>query len=619
MTNAAALLIAEASRGLFIGSMFGYLQSISSDNPTATLGWAVAMFSAGRLAASFALGSWAHAGASYATILQATFFIQILGNMMYIAAIFVPPQSSAILFVIARLVVGFGSGTLGTCRAVVADITPSRERTAQLAWLSLAKFVGYALMPGAGIFWTMNWTLMGIPINQFTAPGCFSVFLCVLGVILVRNSFDSSFASAAQQIPTLEPELKNSTPPLDPAHASVSAGNNSECAPDSRLESVLAVALALFLTLNMVTKGVTAVAEAALAALFAETHGQADGDDLQQDTAKFTLILGVAGLACYALMVAKPSPSRPPPRPAPRARRPDPPSGKPETDLEAAQPPPVGKPRGEAGGLPGGDRAEEPLLLCGPADALADDDSVDQDALRAGANPSLSTDRTASPPAPASGAALAADAAADGGGGGGGWLLAAAAACLRRGRAWYAARAERFDERLLSAGLLATAAGATVMAAAPAESAAALMAGMLLLWSFGGPVADVLCVSCYSVLMTRLGRPGQARAMGYIAAAGSVGRIALPAAMAVLSARGTLALSAAVSTAAAVAALAFYAAYLPSRCPCQAVAPTSAAAAPSAAAAAACSLGPVECPSASVSPKMTLCLPGSAPASLSAG
>ena len=526
ITNAVALLVAEASRGLFLGSMFGYLQVVSSENPTAILGWAVALFSVGRLIASFALGWWADAGTPYSTLLQATFFIQILGHVVYCLVHIFPLESSATPFLLSRLVVGFGSGTLGTCRAVVADITQPQERTSHLASLSLAKFIGYALMPGAGIFWTMDWSVMGIPINQFTAPAWVSIFLCLLGVLLVRNSFDPAFASAPRPISQAPKLAQRPTP-------SLAAGGGGDGAP------LQTVALALFLALNLITKGVTAAAEAVLAPAFAGLYGPDGDDDLLQDTAEFSLALGVVGLACYALLVVKP----PPPRPAPPAQcgaGPPLETGHPPRPASTAGPP--------AAKTVDSERGEEPLRLRGPADA----DAAPAAQARCGGTAEAGTE-----PSPAGGGPQASR----------GWVAGV--------RAWWVGRAERLDELLLAAGLLATAAGAAILAAAPASSGAGLLGGMLLLWSFGGPVTDVLCVSGFSLLLTRLGRPGQAKAMGYIAAAGSVGRIAFPASMGLLSVRGTMAFSAAVSAAATAAAVAFYQAYLPSRCPPQQQPPPS--------------------------------------------
>jgi hypothetical protein len=63
----------------------------------------------------------------------------------------------------------------------------------------------------------------------------------------------------------------------------------------------------------------------------------------------------------------------------------------------------------------------------------------------------------------------------------------------------------------------------------PPISRATLFGGTTLVWSLSAPIVDVLAVSCYSVLVTKvLGKGSQATQMGYISAAGSIGRIAFP-------------------------------------------------------------------------------------------
>lgn len=72
-----------------------------------------------------------------------------------------------------------------------------------------------------------------------------------------------------------------------------------------------------------------------------------------------------------------------------------------------------------------------------------------------------------------------------------------------------------------------------------------LTAGLVFVWSVGAPIVDVLAVSCFSVLSTKLVPRGrQAAIMGYISMAGSLGRIAYPLLFAPAGVSGTLAFSA---------------------------------------------------------------------------
>jgi hypothetical protein len=68
-----------------------------------------------------------------------------------------------------------------------------------------------------------------------------------------------------------------------------------------------------------------------------------------------------------------------------------------------------------------------------------------------------------------------------------------------------------------------------------------LNAGMSMLWALGAPICDVLAVSMFSVIVSSV-RPGfsQAAYMGYVSAAGSVGRIFYPATVGVIGLAGDM-------------------------------------------------------------------------------
>ena len=89
-----------------------------------------------------------------------------------------------------------------------------------------------------------------------------------------------------------------------------------------------------------------------------------------------------------------------------------------------------------------------------------------------------------------------------------------------------------------------------------------LALGMSLLWSLGAPMCDVLAVSLFSVIYSSV-RPGasQAAYMGYVSAAGAVGRILFPGLVGVLGLVGNMLLVALSSAVGAAASVAYFAAY----------------------------------------------------------
>jgi len=541
--NAAALLLSESTRGLVLSSLFLLAERAARGSGLggeALLGYAVAAFSAGRLASSFALAAVAARGVPYARILAVCFGIQAAGGALYaLCGGLTGGPFIAFLLVFSRFVVGFGSGALPTCRAVVADVTAPAERTRAFAVLSFAKYAGYALVPGFGVFFG----------EEPLAPAVAGVGVALAGLLIVALAFDGKVAAkvsgagaapsagegGASSVPGgavpapggVEPTTGGALSALggDPLAAARSAAalsgaarsgaarsgaapSTAPAAPAARglwarlPRSPGALAFLVFLAANVVTKGVLASAEAFLAPAFVSASaargselGEGPELDAAADTAEFALALGAVGLLSYALVALKPQ----------RVREGE---------------------RGREG--PGADGAPPAPPAAGDAAAAA-------------------VTRTAAAPA---------GAAAPRCGDGQPWL------------SWARRFADELDVLLLLASLALTAAGAGVLGLGGASagggrdlSLAELSAGLVLLWSLAAPVADVLSVSCLSVALSAVAPGSQALLMGYLSAGGSVGRILWPLGVAALGRGVSSMLSAASALACAAAVAALYRAF----------------------------------------------------------
>lgn len=314
VANACALFIAESSRGLFLSSLYLYFVRVD-ENATQSLALAVSCFSWGRLLAAFVLPFAVDRGCSYKSVLVWTFVAQIVGHLVYILPLVAALGASATsVIVVSRTLVGFGSGTLSVCRGVVADVTAAEGRLRAMAWLSFAKFAGYALCPGVGILLAL--LSDGPVLNSYSAPAFLSIALCTAGLLILRFYFHPDKAQQPTHTHTEE------TPAVPtPYERIVIAGSREAAARISRPRcmerlkwrgtrslSTLTQALLLFMWLNFITKGALAVVEASLGPEYATTFGP-DGDpdqDLEQDTAELALGLGVLGLLSYLFMAMKP-------------------------------------------------------------------------------------------------------------------------------------------------------------------------------------------------------------------------------------------------------------------------------------------------------------------------
>jgi multidrug resistance protein len=78
--------------------------------------------------------------------------------------------NSITILLIARLVQGFGGGTVGVLQAYVADATNNEDRAKSLGWLSAATSFGVVVGPAFGSLLTAMW--------GHTAPGLAAAVLC---------------------------------------------------------------------------------------------------------------------------------------------------------------------------------------------------------------------------------------------------------------------------------------------------------------------------------------------------------------------------------------------------------------------------------------------------------
>jgi hypothetical protein len=153
------LVLAESSRGIVIPTLALYQKSLGGDN--AFLGGLVAVFSVGRLASSYIFAKFMKRSARKAAntpnprftsnhdLVSALLFsllIVLLGHTLYIAA----SAGGLSLLLVARLLVGFGTGTLVLARTFVGDYVAAKRKARFMSWLGVEQFIGFAFTPGLG-------------------------------------------------------------------------------------------------------------------------------------------------------------------------------------------------------------------------------------------------------------------------------------------------------------------------------------------------------------------------------------------------------------------------------------------------------------------------------------
>ena len=142
------VLIGDMSRGCMFPTLWPLVESVGGNS--VTLGFAVAAFSFGRILVSPVFGSWSHRY-GYTRTLALSVTIILVGTLLYAQVVNI---GRAEFLVFAQMILGVGSGTLGVTRAFVADVTPTRNRTTYMAWLTAVQYAGFTVTPliGAGFY-----------------------------------------------------------------------------------------------------------------------------------------------------------------------------------------------------------------------------------------------------------------------------------------------------------------------------------------------------------------------------------------------------------------------------------------------------------------------------------
>lgn len=544
------LLVSEASRGVVLSTLFSYIVEVTGgaqdDHARSMLSIAIALFSVGRLLASTVLGYWIDRSRPR-VVLFWSLLLHAIGQVLYGFG----GTWGLWAIMLSRFLIGFGSGTLGVCRSVAANLVDKTERGKQFAFLGMSKFIGYAITPAVAIALVCNTTILGVPFTTQTAPGFIMAAICVvLAIVTVVGMRDVGPPPAATVAPT--------TTVL--ATAAVAGPAVAAAAKPSRLEvfqaklrlalrphlwSVFLAGSVLFVLINLVTKGVLTMVEATISPDYTLAHADTDSDAIS-DSAEYLLFLGLGGFVAYAFMVLKPTKDpQAAPAAAPRSPRRGGQRSNSRSPFAANKYEPVDVALAEPL-TPGGF-----VIDTGVAPVAPDRMTLDQSRRASVVSHSTSVNAPGRDAFPVFGFArasaskggpdpfsdgidllshgAAAPAAAEEADSARPCHRRCAASALRRLQWAWARCGPAADPWLLVMALLVSATGALLASPAPkAGNGLPLMtAGFALIWSVGAPVADILGASMYSVLVTEAGGK-QGRAMGWITAAGSLGRITFP-------------------------------------------------------------------------------------------
>ncbi|OWZ05876.1 Major Facilitator Superfamily (MFS) transporter [Phytophthora megakarya] len=272
---------AEASRGVVLATLFLYTKSLGGS--MSHMGVMTSLFSVGRLISSMLFG-WMCDHYSFRSVYLWSSAICLVGNIVYLLA---EGYATGGLIVLSasRFIVGFGAGNRSVCRADVAAMTTVSQRLPYMTILSTVEFLAYALTPGLGsLVANTDMFVLGIHVNQFTAPGVILVVLNILSIIGMLVGYDAS--------------VKSHDGPNELGERTQVSRTQSESTllPDR----IIYIGATVYIFLNFNARGMLSVFETVNIPLFLEATGKDPSTvGAVVEASNFQFYLGLLGLVSY--------------------------------------------------------------------------------------------------------------------------------------------------------------------------------------------------------------------------------------------------------------------------------------------------------------------------------
>ncbi|KAG8453890.1 hypothetical protein GDO86_000494 [Hymenochirus boettgeri] len=174
-------------------SIWPYLQKIDASADATFLGWVIASFSLGQMIASPLFGLWSnHRPRREPLVVSIT--ILVAASLFY-AYIHMPASHNKYYMLLARTLVGFGSGNVAVVRSYVAGATSLSERNGAMANISAFQAIGFIMGPAFQACFTIigengvTIDAINLQLNMYTAPALMGAVLGIVNIALIFAIF----------------------------------------------------------------------------------------------------------------------------------------------------------------------------------------------------------------------------------------------------------------------------------------------------------------------------------------------------------------------------------------------------------------------------------------------
>ncbi|VDO84047.1 unnamed protein product [Haemonchus placei] len=190
--------IQGAQFDMFSSSMWPYLKKLNPEAMETEFGHITALYSFGQCIISPAFGYWSNRIEQVRLPLLTCFIFMMAGNLSYFLLEFFARSNVAHVMMVARFIVGCGSGNMALLSAYAATSSSKQDRARAIAFVNGGVAIGTVVGPGFQLLFTCLGPdgvhlLPFLRLNIYNTPALFATLLNIIGFLAISFMFKENY------------------------------------------------------------------------------------------------------------------------------------------------------------------------------------------------------------------------------------------------------------------------------------------------------------------------------------------------------------------------------------------------------------------------------------------
>ncbi|XGW07529.1 hypothetical protein V3C99_010583 [Haemonchus contortus] len=190
--------IQAAQFTMFSSSMWPYLRKLNPEAVETNYGHITAVYSFGQCIMAPSFGFWSNRIEQVRLPLLAGFTFMMIGNFLYFLLEFFARTSVVNVMMVARFIVGCGSGNMALLRAYAATSSSKQDRARAIAFVSGGIAIGTVIGPAFQLLFTPLGPdgvhiLPFLRLSIYNTPALLALLLNIMGFIAIVSIFEENY------------------------------------------------------------------------------------------------------------------------------------------------------------------------------------------------------------------------------------------------------------------------------------------------------------------------------------------------------------------------------------------------------------------------------------------